>query len=206
MGRTDWFWIRHAPVTSDGGRVYGAKDMPADCSDAETFAWLSRLLPREAVWVTSALMRTRQTVEAVIAAGYPANGPALVEPGLGEQHLGAMQGLVRHEAYATHSPGRHRLWLSGVDVPAPGGESFRDLIGRVTPVVERLTAAHAGRPIVCVAHGGSIRAALTLAGVAPEAALAMEIENLSVTRMSYLPPAGQWPAIWQVGFVNRLPR
>src|SRR4029077_4824748 len=53
--RTRWWWIRHAPVIVDEGRIYGQIDLPCDCSDARVFASLARLLPRKAVWLTSHL-------------------------------------------------------------------------------------------------------------------------------------------------------
>ncbi len=43
---TRWWWVRHAPVTEDGGRVYGQSDPPANVSDVETFRALAAMLPR----------------------------------------------------------------------------------------------------------------------------------------------------------------
>ena len=60
---TRWWWVRHAPVTVLGGRIYGQDDPPADCDDATLFATLAQLLPAEAVWVTSQLQRTHQTAQ-----------------------------------------------------------------------------------------------------------------------------------------------
>ena len=51
--RTRWWWIQHAPVIVDEGRIYGQSDLPCDCSDARVFASLATLLPRKAVWLTS---------------------------------------------------------------------------------------------------------------------------------------------------------
>ncbi len=96
----------------------------------------------------------------------------------------------------------HKFWLTPADHAPPGGESFAAVIERVRPVVERLTAAHAGRDIVAVAHGGSIRAALALAlGLGAEGALAFRIEHLSLTRIDHA--AGPGPGgDWRVGSVN----
>ena len=51
--RTRWWWIRHAPVRVDEGRIYGQRDLPCDCSDAPVFSGLAALLPQDAIWVTS---------------------------------------------------------------------------------------------------------------------------------------------------------
>src|SRR5690606_15756494 len=100
---TRWWWVRHAPVTSEGGRIYGAGDPPADVSDVESFRGLARLLPRDAVWVTSHLQRTHQTMAAVGAASYPLPevGTQGGEMDLGEQSFGELQGRPRHEIFAT---------------------------------------------------------------------------------------------------------
>ena len=34
---TRWWWVRHAPVRSDGGNIYGQKDIACDTSDSEVF-------------------------------------------------------------------------------------------------------------------------------------------------------------------------
>jgi len=38
---TRFWWVRHAPV-DHGGRIYGQKDMPCDCSDTAVFTGLAR--------------------------------------------------------------------------------------------------------------------------------------------------------------------
>ena len=64
---TRWWWIRHAPVTSANGRIYGQMDMDCDTSDTPVYDGLAGLLPRDAVWVTSHLRRTTRTAEAILA-------------------------------------------------------------------------------------------------------------------------------------------
>ena len=204
--QTRWWWIRHAPVP-DGGRIYGQRDLDCDCRDGEIFAVLARELPRDAVWLTSNLARTKQTAAAILAA--PGRRHDAVEPlavaDLAEQHLGDWQGLERKRFYAERKVGTHTLWFAPAHERPPGGESFVDLLGRVHPVITRLTAEHRGRDIVAVTHGGTIRAALALAlGLDPQAALSFLIENCSLTRIDYLSPQGA-PGLWRVGAVNHRP-
>jgi len=203
---TRWWWIRHAPVP-DGGRIYGQRDLSCDCSDAAAFAVLARELPVPAVWVTSNLRRTIETAAAIVAAD-PAKF-AGVEPravaDLAEQHLGAWQGLERKGFYASRGVGTRTLWFAPADERAPGGESFADLVERVAPAIERLTAEHQGKDIVAVTHGGTIRAALGLAlGLDPQAALAFAADNCSLTRVDHL-SAGGGAGLWRVIAVNRRP-
>jgi alpha-ribazole phosphatase len=203
---TRWWWIRHAPVP-DGGRIYGQTDLPCDCSDGGVFATLAAELPADAVWVTSNLMRTRQTAEAIRAAD--AQKFAGVElhalPELAEQHLGEWQGLERKAFYAARKVGTHALWFAPADERPPGGESFADLVGRVAPAIARLNAEHSGRDIVAVTHGGTIRAAIGLAlGLDPQAALAFSADNCSLTRLDHL-AAGGGSGLWRIVAINRRP-
>jgi broad specificity phosphatase PhoE len=100
----------------------------------------------------------------------------------------------------------HRFWHAPAREAAPGGESFLAVIERVSRAVHRLVGMHAGRDIIAVAHGGTIRAALALAlGLEPEAALAFTIENCSITRIDHIDGPGQGHG-WRVFTVNRPPR
>ena len=202
---TRWWWIRHAPVP-DGGRIYGQSDLPCDCGDAAVFAGLAAELPAGAVWVTSNLIRTTQTAEAILAAdpGKFAGVEADALSELAEQHLGEWQGLDRKAFYAERRVGAHAFWFAPADQRPPGGESFMDLVERVAPAIARLSARHRGRDIVAVTHGGTIRAALGVAlGLAPQAALAFSTDNCSLTRLDHLSAGDGGPGLWRVVTVNR---
>ncbi len=187
---TRWWWIRHAPVDS-GGRIYGQCDLPADCSDPEPFHWLAQRLPQNAVWLVSPLRRTHQTAQAVCAC-WPAErsaapAPPQVEPEIAEQHFGEWQGRSYAELDRLRDGAWHRFWLAPADERPPGGESFAEVTERVGRAVVRLSAEHAGRDIVAVAHGGSIRAAVALAlELSPETALALSIGHCSLTRLDHI--------------------
>lgn len=203
---TRWWWIRHAPVP-DGGRIYGQGDLDCDCSDKLIFDVLAREVPSDAVWVTSNLVRTKQTAAAIIAAAPPKfeNIAPREFPSLAEQHLGTWQGLDRKTFYAERGVGTHSLWFAPAAERAPGGESFADLMDRVAPTVRALTEEHRGRDIVAVTHGGTIRAAVALAlGLGAEEALSFSMENCSLTRLDYLRPQ-TGPGVWRVVCVNHRP-
>ncbi len=203
-GVTSWWWVRHAPVTVTGGRIYGNQDVEADCDDAAVFAWLAAALPPGALWVTSHLRRTHQTAAAILAAGREAEAPPLIERDLGEQHFGEWQGLSHKELRERRDGRWHRFWLAPASETPPGGESFEQLVSRVSDTVDRLHASHGGRDIVAVTHGGTIRAAIGIAlGITPEQSLAFSVENCSLTRLDHIP--GRDGAAWRVVCVNRLP-
>ena len=130
----------------------------------ETFRRLARMLPADALWVTSHLRRTQETARSITAHMPEGAAPApLVEPDLAEQNFGDWQGLTHEELAARRDGAWHRFWLTPAAEAPPGGESFVQVIERVSAVIARLSRAHAGRDVVAVCHGGTIRAALALA-------------------------------------------
>ncbi len=204
-GRETGVWlIRHAIVEENARAIlYGAMDVelcPSSLIEQRPmYAALARRLPRPADWIVSPLSRTRRTAEAIFAAGYPAR-PLAVEPDLAEQHLGAWQGLAHHELPARLRLPPHPFWPhAGLERP-PGGETMAEVIARVGAALERLAAAHAGRDLVIVSHGGAIRAAVAHAlRIGPDSALHLSVENLSLTRLEHSAEG------WRVICVNELP-
>jgi alpha-ribazole phosphatase len=203
--RTRWWWIRHAPVLVDDGRIYGQSDLPCDCGDARAFSSLAALLPRNAVWLTSHLARTQQTANAIVAAGDFATPPELVQDkDLAEQHLGDWQGLDRRTFLMSRSQEPDSFWYATAEERAPNGESFVDLIERVGAAITRVTQQHQGSDIVAVAHGGTIRAAIAIAlGLPPRGGFAFMIDNCSLTRLDHY--QGKQSAGWRVTMINHRP-
>jgi alpha-ribazole phosphatase len=199
---TRWWWVRHAPVRSDGGNIYGQKDIGCDTGDREVFEAVAKILPRDAVWYASNLTRTHQTAEAIWATGFPRPETMTKVAALAEQHLGQWQGMNRAAFLASRPVGSS--WFADIAEPAPGGESFLDLYNRVSAAIYRITAEHAGRDIVAVAHGGTIKAAIGLAlGGQPDKGLAFDIDNCSVTRLDrYM---SQDVSTWRLPMVNQQP-
>jgi broad specificity phosphatase PhoE len=105
---------------------------------------------RPDVVVCSGMRRARDTAGPIArACGLQPH----VEPLLHERRVGALGGTPTHSPHGPW-PETLRRWAAGDTAYAPAGaESFDDVRGRVLPVWERLTAAHAGRTLVVVAHG-----------------------------------------------------
>ncbi len=206
MHVTRWWWVRHAPVP-DTVNIYGQNDVDSDVSDRHVFEALARELPRGAAWFTSNLRRTHQTAEAIIGAMTdrdPASAMRHPVNEFAEQHLGEWQGLNRAEFFAARAHLSHPFWFGPASERAPGGESFDDLYARVTPVIERLSAAHLGRDIVAVTHGGTIKAAIARAlNLSTDAALAFAIDNCSITRLDQLGTGEN--SLWRVVSINHRP-
>jgi len=207
---TRFWWVRHAPVAHDG-RIYGQEDKSCDCSDTAVFAGLAHQLPKKAVWVVSDLRRTHETAQAIVRAGLP--GPAAIPgpaakaiPDLAEQNFGDWQGMTYEELRRSRGGAFHRFWHAPAHQRVPGGESFVDMMARVSWAILQLIEKHRGHDIIAVAHGGTIRCALGLAlGLEPEHCLAFTTENCSLTRIEYIEGPGMGHN-WRVITVNRSPK
>lgn len=199
------FWmIRHALVAENARAVlYGTMDVEL-CphtltAQVPSYQAIARALPRPAAWVVTPLSRTVHTAKAIMAAGYDGPEP-LVEPGLIEQNLGAWQGLPHADLPQRLTAPAHPFWpVSGTERP-PGGESMAEVISRVGVTMERLARAHDGEDVVIVSHGGTIRAAVAHAlGIAADNALHLSVQNISLTRLEWMPEG------WRVVCVNSMP-
>jgi len=204
-GSVRWWWVRHAPVTGQDGKLYGAADVDCDVSDALSFKGLASLLPADAVWLTSHLSRTRKTAAAIFDAGLDAPLPRPV-PELAEQNFGRWQGLSWQEMERKQPDVYKKFWQSPADNAPPGGESFAGQIHRVGRVIEQTTAENNALDIVAVAHGGTIRAAIAHALQLPAIdAMSFRIDTLSVTRLDYVKGGllkGQGGS-WRIHCVNQ---
>lgn len=183
---TRWWWVRHAPVVDVEGIIYGANDVECDTTDRQSFENLAAQLPGDAVWLTSHLTRTHRTANAIGDAGLKFPTP-VQEAHLGEQDFGDWQGSTWDEMKSKDEATYDAFW----DMPArnrpPGGESFADLIDRVGAVVDQYTGAHAGKDIVAVTHGGTIRAAISHAlELTPETGMSFTVGTLSLTRLEHI--------------------
>ena len=156
MSETRWWWIRHAPVTGHEGRVYGASDVPCDVSARDVFQRLAGRLPADALWVTSHLQRTSQTAEAIRTEMSPEQAATpLPVARLAEQNFGDWQGMSRADLAERRDGAWHRFWLAPAHERPPGGESFEDVVERVSKSITELTEQHRGRDIIAVTHGGT---------------------------------------------------
>ena len=202
---TRWWWLRHAPVRGHEGRLYGNLDVDCDCGDEAAFRALAARLPAQAVWIVTPLKRTRATAAAIARhLAVPPDGFD-VEPRLAEQDFGDWQGRAYADLAAEDAEAWRRFWLAPAAEVPPGGESFTALAGRVAEAIEALTRRHAGRDIVCVSHGGPIRAALAHAlALDPAQALSFAVDCCALTRLDHVAAAAgeRGRGCWRITLVN----
>lgn len=185
-GPTRFWLIRHAIVDQASRRkLYGALDV-ALCPDhlqkqKAYYARLARRLPKNAVWYSSPLSRTRHTAQAIFENGYGIRDVS-IDTRFIEQSLGHWQDLLLEDVPQQLQQKPHPFWsLSATECP-PEGESMLDVCARVGHALDEVSERHQGENIVVVSHGGAIRAAIAhVLKLHPSVALNFCIQNLSVT-------------------------
>lgn len=142
--------LRHGPTAWNAEkRLQGRADIPLD-PGAEASLRALRLPPIVAGWpvLTSPLSRCRQTAAAL-------GLEATVEPALVEMDWGDYEGRrladLRQDAGGAFAAAEAR----GLDFQPPGGESPRQVLARLAPLLARIAAA--GQPRVAITHRGVIR-------------------------------------------------
>jgi broad specificity phosphatase PhoE len=156
MERTLFTLVRHGETPANTGGVWhGSSDTPLSERGHRQAARLAEHLARAhrdvAALYTSPLERARHTAEPIARA--LSLEPSL-DPGLGEYHLGAWEGLT-YEALLKE----HELWQNMARDPdwkPHGGESGRDVVERFQRALEGIAERHPGARVVLVSHGGAM--------------------------------------------------
>lgn len=153
----------------------------------------------------SALQRTRQTVEALLAGAGHVPVPIHATWHLNERHYGALQGLDKEAIFAAWGEEQSRRWWRGYFEPPPALEGddprhprfsplYRDLDPSLLPAAESLRDCQlralpywedvlrpriaAGRRLLVASHGNTLRALIMhLDGISPEAMEHVEVPS-----------------------------
>ncbi|MFC4124035.1 histidine phosphatase family protein [Nocardia rhizosphaerae] len=163
---------------------------------AQAKAFGAGLVRPPQVLVASEALRARQTAGYIEAA---TGSPAHILDGLFEVQVGELHGRSDPEAHEFFQQ-IYRAWHYGeLHLRAPGGESGRDVLDRIVPVLEGLRTEFltddAESDVVVVNHGAAMRlVAMTLAGVAPPFTTNNHLDNTETIEL--LPTAnGGWECL-----------
>ena len=185
--------------------MYGSLDVDCDTSDTNLFRGVAAKLPLDAVWITSTLKRTQQTAQALVKNGASAD-ELIKDASIMEQDFGDLNGCTHEELFAQRDDGFLGFWPLPPEQQAPNGESFPMLRERVERFTERMTAEYAGRDVICVAHRGTILAALQIALDMPlRNSVSFDIGNVSMTQIIHHADVPADGPQWRVGEVGWLP-
>ena len=154
------YLLRHGEVEGASTRRFiGHLDVPLSAEgERQCVAQAERLRAvRLTAVFSSDLGRSRRSAEII---GAPHGLSPTVVPALREMDMGRWDGLTAAQI-KEREPAAFADWMSRIgEFPFPEGESVPDLLARVAPAFDAIVAAHAGRPIAIVAHGGPNRALL----------------------------------------------
>lgn len=154
------YLLRHGEVEGASTRRFiGQLDVPLSAEgERQCAVQAERLRATKLTAVFSSdLGRSRRSAEII---GAPHGLMPNVVPALREMDMGRWDGLTASQI-REREPKAFADWMARIgEFPFPEGESVPDLLARVAPAFDAIVAAHAGRPIAIVAHGGPNRALL----------------------------------------------
>lgn len=201
---TRFWWVRHAPVPEVKDIMYGSLDLDCDCSDQNIFNGVAARLPTNATWFYSPLIRTKQTADALLAAGATAKN-LIQDERIIEMDFGDYNGRKIVELMAEREDSYLGFFPASPFDTTPNGESFSDLAKRVADFTDDMHEQYAGEDIVVVAHRGTILAALHNALALPlETSVSFRIDNVSLSRLwrySNIPADGPQYKLGEVGWL-----
>ena len=115
-------------------------------------------LPEPALVLHSPMRRTIQTAKEISGKlGLPtASDERLREIGFGIWNGQEMTTV------SSENPELVRAWQGSLEVKPPSGESIRDLIGRIDPLIKQLSQQHSGKTVVVVSHMMPVRTLVAL--------------------------------------------
>lgn len=186
--------VRHGETAWNiAGRMQGHLDSDLDASGQAQADALGRRLAAGTIHhvYSSDLGRTEETARRIVAC----TGHTVVfDAGLRERHLGVFQGLTGAEAQANHPAHWARFRARDPDHDLEHGESLRAFSLRVNTSAARLAAAHPGRTLLLVTHGGALDVLYRHAtGLALDAPRTFTLLNASLNEFHVRD--GQWTVV-----------
>jgi broad specificity phosphatase PhoE len=173
------YFIRHGETDWNvEGRLQGQTEQPLNQRGAyqatQAGETLGKLIgTRDIPFVSSPMLRTRQTMDGLRGAlDVPINS-YFIEPRLIELSFGRWEGLVWPDVIARDPALAAEREKDKWHFTPPGGESYATLAERIMPWAEALSG-----PVVAVSHGGVARALMhRLCGIDPVRAAVAEIQQ-----------------------------
>lgn len=139
---------------------------------------------------SSDLSRARITAEAIAG-----ERQITFDPFLREWDLGEWVGLKWSEISEKYPAEAAAFKKGSMDSPVPGGESRKAFYARAERVLKELIAAFPGKEILCVSHGGMLRAMLNVAakGTLP---ISIRTDNTCFCCLKYLHSSESWQMVF----------
>ena len=180
MGRL--FIVRHGETPWNAQeRLQGHADIDLSEKGRQQAVAVARRLadiPIDAAYCSD-LARARHTAEIALE---ERDVPLQATKGLRERFYGVFEGLTVEERQAQFPNEFDASLVKDLDFAAPGGESVRGMLNRMTPVMSEIKERHLDETVLIVGHGGSLRSAIVaLMEFPPEATWRFVMANCSLT-------------------------
>jgi alpha-ribazole phosphatase len=144
--------IRHIKTTAPEGMCYGHTDVALPKGYETMHAQLAEQLEDEAfdVIIASPLQRC-----ALLAQTIAGDRPIIFDKRLKELNFGDWEEKMWRDIEKL--PESKRFFEDYINVAPPKGESFREMIFRISAFLDELTRSYADNQVLIVSHGGPIR-------------------------------------------------
>ncbi len=169
--------VRHGQsIWNLENRFTGWEDVPLSLQGEAEALHVGKLLKGYTIdeAYTSVLRRAIHTLEIILEELKLVHIPVTRTAAFNERFYGELQGLNKAETEGKFGAEQVNIWRRSYDIAPPGGESLKDTLERVVPYFKNEVEPKlkAGRNILLVAHGNSLRA------------LAMYLEHISGDEIS----------------------
>jgi 2,3-bisphosphoglycerate-dependent phosphoglycerate mutase len=191
-GETDWNRIGRiqgvgGPGLNETGLTQARTAANALCTDHLAAK------PIHAIYASD-LDRAYETAEIIAEA---LGIPFKTDSRLRERHHGTWQGYTVAQLN-DEFPDWRGIWRSSpLDGKAPGGESVREMIARVAPLLDEIAERHPNQRVVLISHGGVIGVFRTLAASLPhDQVWTVRTDNCEIVPLIWPPKVApdQWVA------------
>jgi 2,3-bisphosphoglycerate-dependent phosphoglycerate mutase len=131
----------------------------AGIAEAKNAALLIKPYPIDAAY-TSVLKRAIDTLNIILELTGNVSVPVTCNAALNERNYGDLQGLNKADTMKKYGEAQVLLWRRGYTAVPPNGESLKGTYNRAVPyyIKEIAPKLSAGKNILIVAHGNSLRA------------------------------------------------
>lgn len=174
--------LRHGETTG-GQRICGITDVPLSALGWQQMqVSVESALKNSKCWDKIYHSPLKRCAEFATQVGRRFDLPTKSIDALHEINFGSWEGLELDEVNRLY-PGQWQAWLSGDEV-GHGGESFQDLMHRVSKVIDTLLVESKGERILIISHGGVMRAMMAqMMGLEKKQLLRASLPHACMTRM-----------------------
>lgn len=156
---TEFVFVRHGQTHANSQNILqGQSESELDQTGRRQARLLALRLHQQAPFdfiYSSDLKRAYDTARYICR---KTGGEIIRSPELREWNFGELQGRERDELLRKHPDIMRSLYKTGDAVDIPGGESRDEMEQRCQGFIETLARRHAGKRLLLVTHGGTLRA------------------------------------------------